>query len=490
MLLTVIILILIGALANGVLYSKYEEAQCGYQACPATDPTKLNVHLIPHSHDDLGWLETVDKYFYKEVQYVISSAVEALERNPSRRFIQVETAYFHYWWQFQDESMRDSVKKLINQGRLEVINGGWSMNDEATTHYQSIIDQFTFGHRWLYETFGECGVTKTGWQIDPFGHSREQASIYSQMGFDSFFIMRFDYRDKGKRKSERTLDLLWKGSENLGSDTNIFTSGFSEDTYAWPNNLCFDSSCDNHVVMDEKSTEFNLQRIINDFTGIINERSQYYPTNNLFITMGDDVHYQGAHKGFISIDRIISGFQKYDPALADGRKLNVFYSTPSCYAKAVNDYVVRENLTLNYKTDDFLPLVTTDYSGCWTGFFTSRPTSKRFERVSNNVLQAAKQLTALAGFSRDETYRLEDALGIMQHHDAITGTQRQDVEKDYHRRLHAGIMDSVVVISRAVTSLLNLDNDVDLHYCPFANISICAETKTDSFMLLYNLSEG
>ncbi|KAJ8919703.1 hypothetical protein NQ315_006231 [Exocentrus adspersus] len=489
MLLPLTVLFATAALVCGLPHLKYQDAQCGYQACPATDPSKLNVHLIPHSHDDLGWLQTVDKYYYKQVQYVISTVVEALEMNPNRRqvFIQVETAFFHYWWQFQDEDTRNLVKKLINEGRLEVINGGWSMNDEATTHYQSTIDQFTFGHLWLQETFGECGLTKTGWQIDPFGHSREQASIYAQMGFDSFFIMRFDYRDKGKRKNEKTLDLLWRGSDNLASDTNIFTSGFSEDTYAWPNNLCFDMSCDKHVVTDERSTEFNLRQIINDFMGIINERSQHYPTNNLFITMGDDVHYQGAHKGFISIDRIIDGFKQYNPTLDDGRELNVFYSTPSCYTKAVHDSVVRENITLSYKTDDFLPLVTTDFSGCWTGFFTSRPTSKRLERVSNNVLQATKQLVALAGFPREETYHLEDAVGIMQHHDAMPGTELQDVEKDYHRRMHAGIMDSVKIISRALTSLLGLESDIDLHYCPFANISICAETKKDKFrVLLYN----
>lgn len=66
-------------------------------------------------------------------------------------------------------------------GRLEFINGGWSMNDEAATHYNAIIDQMTLGLKFIRDTFGDAARPTVAWHIDPFGHSAAQASLFSQV---------------------------------------------------------------------------------------------------------------------------------------------------------------------------------------------------------------------------------------------------------------------------------------------------------------------
>ena len=54
-----------------------------------------------------------------------------------------------------------------------------------------MIDQMTLGHRFLKAEFGFD--VKTGWQIDPFGHSSTNARLSAEMGFDSQYFARVDY---------------------------------------------------------------------------------------------------------------------------------------------------------------------------------------------------------------------------------------------------------------------------------------------------------
>ena len=82
---------------------------CGYGSCPSFDQSKnklangshLNVHIIAHSHDDTGWLKTVDQYYLGSnrarfsgneenqrvgVQYILDSVIKELMFDSNRRY--------------------------------------------------------------------------------------------------------------------------------------------------------------------------------------------------------------------------------------------------------------------------------------------------------------------------------------------------------------------------------------------------------------------
>ncbi|CAF4755775.1 unnamed protein product, partial [Rotaria socialis] len=150
------------------------------------------------------------------------------------------------------------------------------------------------------------------------------------------------------------------------------------------------------------------------------------------MTMGSDFQCEYASVWFKNLDKLI----KYVNAQqVNGSDVNVFYSTPSCYLYALN----KAGLTWPSKTDDFFPIAQNPH-GFWTGYFTSRAALKRYERYSNNILQATRQLNALSEINlRSSIFHLSEAMGVAQHHDAVSGTEKQHVADDYAQRLSQGI---------------------------------------------------
>lgn len=469
------------------------QEHCGYNACPRLNSSELNVHIIAHSHDDVGWLKTIDEYYYgtksyvqkAQVKYIISSVIDALRENPKRRFIQVETAFLHKWWQEQDEEKRQQVHDLIRNGQLQIVGGGWSMNDEGAVHYQPTIDQFTFAFKFLKDTFGECALPKVAWQIDPFGHTREMANMFAQMGFDGFFMGRIDWRDKYARFGTRTAEMLWKGSANLGNESLIFTHLLYEH-YTAPSGFYFDvNSDDDPLVANSASPAYNLKRKVRDFTNYVTRQSGRYTSNNIMITMGHDFAYQDAHYNFDNLDTLIKAYEDSVQVDKENRRIRLIYSTPTCYLKSVNDYANSQGLAYKIKTDDFVPLWNDEHT-YWSGYYTSRPTQKRFERQGNNLLQIVKQLTSRRSDLNRRVDELRDAMGVMQHHDAITGTEKDLVAKDYARIVMKAFDNTFDVISSALNQFLG-GNQVVFRPCLMANVSQCEETRREKFVVaVYN----
>ena len=425
-----------------------EEAFCGYASCPPAQDGKLNVHLICHSHDDVGWLKTVDQYFYGSnrrpwngdqenqragVQYILDSVMKELAFDPSKKFIQVETAFFWRWWNEQSEVMKDLVRDLVANGQLHFIGGGWSMNDEAAAHYQAIIDQMSLGLIKLNQTFANgCGLPRVAWQIDPFGHSKEQASIFAQMGFDGLFFGRLDWRDKDTRLANLSMETLW----NAGyyQEDELFT-GVLYNYYSPPPGFCWDLLCNDEPLMDNPNLhDYNMEQRIYDFINYVKKQGSHFRTNHVAITTGMDFHYTAAHAWFMNLDKLIKYINDLDT------DVHLMYSTPTCYLKNLRE----ANEAWPVKEQDFFPYAS-DYHAYWSGYFTSRPTSKFMIRDASRILQAAKQITVKKYFDEtcdenckvdllEATETLDRAVGVAQHHDAITGTEQDYVAEDYHNR--------------------------------------------------------
>ena len=91
------------------------------------------------------------------------------------------------------------------------------------------------------------------------------------------------------------------------------------------------------------------------------------------------------------------------------------------------------------KTDDFLPYASDPHS-YWTGYYTSRPSSKLFMRQGELWSQIYNQMVVIKNIDiSDDPESLERAVAVNQHHDAITGTEKQRVADNYHARLFTAL---------------------------------------------------
>ena len=261
------------------------------------DPSsnKLNIHIVPHTHDDVGWLKTVEQYYYGQnhtirhacVSCILDSIIYALQLNPSRKFTFVEMAFFSMWWDEQPDTIKQITKELVKNGQLAFVNGGWCMHDEATTHFMGMIDQTSLGHEFLLREFGY--VPKVGWQLDPFGHSATQASLLtSEAGFNALYLGRIDYQDLNKRYDTRACEGVWDASPVNLEDNAIFwgLTGSFTGNYGAPDGFCFDILCDDDplVGMEEDALE---SRVV-DFLEKVKVQAGRSRGNNVMLTMGAD----------------------------------------------------------------------------------------------------------------------------------------------------------------------------------------------------------
>ncbi|KAG5682695.1 hypothetical protein PVAND_012030 [Polypedilum vanderplanki] len=148
----------------------------------------LKVFILPHSHNDPGWLKTFRGYFDEQTKIIINTIVRKLSEYKEMTFVWTEISFLDLWWQSATIEQKESFKKLVNDGRLEIMTGGYVMTDEANVHLYAMLDQLIEGHQWVKSYLNI--TPKIGWSIDPFGQGSTVPHLLAKSGFEGAIIQR------------------------------------------------------------------------------------------------------------------------------------------------------------------------------------------------------------------------------------------------------------------------------------------------------------
>ncbi|XP_067871703.1 alpha-mannosidase 2x isoform X6 [Heterodontus francisci] len=449
------------------------------------DNDPLQVYVVPHSHNDPGWIKTFDKYYQEQTQHILNNMLVKLQEDPRRRFIWAEISFFSKWWDNIDTQRRAAVRRLAANGQLEFVTGGWVMTDEANSHYFAMIDQLIEGHQWIEKNIGV--IPKSGWAIDPFGHSSTMSYLLKRSNLTSMLIQRVHYSIKKHFAATKNLEFMWRQTWDTDSSTDIFCHLMPFYSYDVPHTcgpdpkICcqFDFrrlpggriSCP-WKVPPKAITSVNVAERANLLLDQYRKKSKLYKSKVVLIPVGDDFRYDNA----LEWDQQFQNYAKLFDYMNSHPELHVRvqFGTLSEYFDAVYK---KYGVSPGSKPPSY-PVLSGDFftyadreDHYWSGYFTSRPFYKNLDRVLESHLRAAEILYSLAlnharRSSADSKYPISDYssltearrnIGLFQHHDAITGTSKEVVVVDYGIRLFHSLMNLKRVIINAAHFLILQD---------------------------------
>lgn len=421
------------------------------------------------------------------------------------------------------------LKKLVNSGRLEITTGGWVMTDEANVHLFAMLDQLIEGHQWVKQNLNF--TPEVGWSIDPFGHGSTVPYLLSSSGFKGAIIQRIHYAWKQWFARKQAGDFIWTPywkSPKSEKQQTLLTHNMPFDIYS------IKHSCGPHPYV---CLNFDFRKIPGEYTEYsvkaqyitqenIAEKAellleQYSRTASLFthnvamIPIGDDFRYNKDRE----VEQQYTNYKKlidYINLNRDKYKAEISFGTPKDYFNAINERV-KQFPTLKGDFFVYSDIFTEGRPAYWSGYFTTRPFYKIMSRDLEANLRSLEILFSIS-FNRARQQGHENAckvfeknyekmvtarrnLGLFQHHDAITGTSKAYVMRDYGTRLFESTQEAVKLQQQAIEYLLQksghhhdfivseLERDNSSRLPRKTPISISSDKPSASFVVYNSLGQ-
>lgn len=413
---------------------------------------------MPHSHNDPGWLKTVEGYFALSTKSILTNIVNKLTEHKNMTFIWSEASYMFMWWEEADTEARNKLRVLLDSGRLEITTGGWVMTDEANVDFFSMVDQLVEGHEFMRRELGV--VPSSSWSVDSFGHGGAFPHLLAKSEINNMVIMRIHYAWKEWLARHQNGDFLWKQSWEKDGNSAPLCHNFPYDIYS------IKHSCGPNPQTCLGFDFRHLDGEYNEFTahyspinqGNLKERAELLleqygrtgsllPHNVVLVPLGDDFRYSNE----LEFDQQYSNYIKIMEHINSGKyNAHISFGTLKDYFSEVRSRM-NEFPTLTGDFHVYSDIFSEGQPAYWSGYYFTRPYTKLLSRQVSSKLRGVEILYSIAmGMARRGDFDLpmsalvsmyknlvsaRRSLALFQHHDAITGTSKGFVMDDYEQKL-------------------------------------------------------
>mmetsp|Transcript_6867 Transcript_6867/g.9465 ORF Transcript_6867/g.9465 Transcript_6867/m.9465 type:complete len:401 (+) Transcript_6867:562-1764(+) len=261
------------------------------------------------------------------------------------------------------------------------------------------------------------------------------ADIFAELGMEAMFFARMTETLKQQYIKDGKLEFIWEPDfDGVKQKREIFAH-MHLTHYNPQGDLNF---------MDRKIFSEGMDYSLKDAEGhaenwfkMLQSYEDAYQTNNILVFWGDDYAHLDAVKTYAAAEKTMKVLNEKQ------HEKNKNYNFKWA---GVGEYVDAVFKDAKAKEVQF-PRVERDFYGYrrneneqWTGFMSSLPDFKRAANAFTDFAEATEQVLGFSADSENEQHiksvlltqqQLLSADGLMQHHDAMTGTHSMKVDEDY-----------------------------------------------------------
>lgn len=378
--------------ARKYLKSEYYEKVCGN--------SPVTVNCVGHTHIDVAWLWSLAQTREK-VQRSFSTMLELMKYYPEYRFMMSQPQLFKFMSE-DDPQMYSEIKEMVKKGRFEPEGAMWLESDCNLISGESMVRQILHGKRFLKKEFDVD--SKILFLPDVFGYSAAIPQILKKSGIDHFV----------------TSKISW-------NDTNILPY----DTFIWQGLDGSEILTDFITVQDfRRSGEFeNETTYVGQITpsmvaGTWNRYQQKEYNDKLLLLYGWGDGGGGPTEDMLEQQR----------RLAYGLP-----GIPKTKMSSLSEHLsqVKDNFERACKEIGTVPKWVGElYLEFHRGTYTSIAKNKRYNRLSENLMQKLESISVLSAaklqkkYPKQELYDMWDVILLNQFHDIIPGSSIKKVYDD------------------------------------------------------------